>query len=55
MRYSLASPLSPPVWTKSKAKAGKKEGQYKAGQQVGLLPDGCEVIVGESAAIGGKF
>jgi hypothetical protein len=33
------------VWTEPTA--GKKKGQYNAGQQVGFLPEGCEVIVGE--------
>jgi hypothetical protein len=33
------------VWTEPKA--GKKKGQYNAGQQVGFLPEGCEVIIGE--------
>ncbi|AXL52991.1 putative eF hand domain protein [Paraburkholderia caffeinilytica] len=33
------------VWTEPKA--GKKKGQYSAGQQVGFLPEGCEVIIGE--------
>jgi GH24 family phage-related lysozyme (muramidase) len=33
------------VWTEPKA--GKKRGQYNAGQQVGFLPEGCEIIVGE--------
>lgn len=33
------------VWTEPKV--GKKKGQYSAGQQVGFLPEGCEVIIGE--------
>jgi lysozyme family protein len=33
------------VWTEPMAR--KKKGQYNTGQQVGFLPQGCEVIVGE--------
>uniref|UniRef100_UPI00339D9E23 glycoside hydrolase family 19 protein n=1 Tax=Cupriavidus necator TaxID=106590 RepID=UPI00339D9E23 len=41
------------VWTEPKA--GSKRGRFTAGKQVGFLPEGCEIIVGEKRGAWGHI